>query len=226
MKARSALLAIVVLAAATAPAALAATRKAPKPVCNIIKDDTGDAGAAEVPGDANDDIVSGDLASDGRTITAVIRTAALAQPDPASPLGQGFYVRFSARGSDKLLYLAARTYVTGTVFSYGYSAADPATGVNTSYSLGAAKGVVDTAKKEVRVTVPVADFGKAGVKLVKGLKLLTPTAETQRMAGQGVVPSQEVGGNRIPLGGFSLIFDEASGASYVIGTPSCAKPVT
>jgi hypothetical protein len=78
----------------------------------------------------------------------------------------------------------------------------------------------------VRVTVPVASFGAAGVKLVKGLKLLTPTAETQRMAGQGVVPSQEVGGNRVPLGGFSLIFDEASGASYVIGTPSCAKPVT
>jgi len=226
MKARPVLLVLALLAPAIGPAAEAATRPRPKPVCQIIKDAPGDATYNNVPGDGNDDIVSGDLASDGRTVTGVLRLAALAQPDPAAPLGQAFFVRFSPRGSDKLLFLSARTFPSGTTYSFGYSADDPNTGINTSYTLGAAKGVVDSAKKEVRVTVPVTAFKAAGVSLVKGLKLLTPTAETYRIVGQGVVPSQEVGPARVPLGGVLLPFDEASGAAYVVGTPSCARPVT
>lgn len=226
MKARPVLLALALLAPVVGPAAEAATRPKPKPVCQIIKDAPGDATYNNVPGDGNDDIVTGDLASDGRTITGVVRLAALAQPDPAAPLGQAFFVRFSPRGVDKLLFLSARTFPSGTTYSFGYSAADPNTGIDTSYTLGEAKGVVDTTKKEVRVTVPVAAFKAAQVNLARGLKLLTPTAETFRIVGQGMVPSQQAGPVRVPLGGVLLPFDEASGASYVVGTPSCVKPVS
>ena len=113
MKVRAAVLVLALLPAAGATAALAATRPVVKPVCNIMKDDTGDATYNNVPGDGNDDIQTADLASDGKVITAVIRLAALAQPDPSAPAGQGFYVRWNAKGSENQLFLAARSFPTG-----------------------------------------------------------------------------------------------------------------
>lgn len=225
MKTTTVLLALAVAATCAAPGAAAATKAKPKvkSVCTIIKDDVGDASYNNVPGDGNDDVLSGDLASDAKNITGVIRLGALAQPDPMAPLGQGFFVRFTPRGTDKVLFVSARTYPQGPAFVYGYSADDPATGVNTSYTIGTATGVIDTAKKEVRITAPLSGFKAAEVKLVPGLKMLSLTAETYRMAGQGFVPSQTVGGQRVPLGGFLLQFDEGTGTSYVLGTPSCVK---
>jgi hypothetical protein len=223
MKTSAVVLAATLAAGCAGTGALAATRPVPKPVCHIIKDDAGDAQYNNVPGDGNDDVVSGDLASDGKTVTGVVRLAALAQPDPMAPFGQGFFVRFTPRGTDKVLFVSARTYPQGTSFVYGYAAPDPNTGVNTSYTLGTATGVVDTAKKEVRISAPAAGFAAAGVKLTRGLKLVSPTADTWRLVGQGVVPSQEVGGTRVPLGGVLLPFDDASGPAYVVGTPSCVK---
>jgi hypothetical protein len=224
MKVRAIVLVFSLLPLGAATSALAVTKPKVKPVCQIIKDGSGDAAYNGVlPGDGNDDVVSGDLASDGKTVTGVIRLAALAQPDPMAPFGQGFFVRFTPKGTDKVLFVSARTYPQGTAFVYGYAAPDPNTGVNTSYTLGTATGVVDTAKKEVRVSAPAAGFSAAQVKLVKGLKLLSPTADTWRLVGQGLVPSQEVGGTRVPLGGVLLPFDDATGPAYVIGTPSCVK---
>ena len=225
MKVRAALLIVALLPVGAASHAWGVSKPKAKPVCQIIKDATGDAAYnGAVPGDGNDDVVSGDLASDGKTITGVIRLAALSQPDPMAPFGQGFFVRFTPKGTDKVLFVSARTYPTGTTFVYGYAAPDPNTGVNTSYTLGTAKGVLDTARKEVRISAPVAGFVPAQVKLVKGLKLLSPTADTWRIVGQGVVPSQEVGGARVPIGGLLLPFDDATGPAYVVGTPSCVKP--
>jgi hypothetical protein len=225
VKLRAALLVVALLPLGAATTAHAVTKPKVKPVCQVIKDASGDAAYnGAVPGDGNDDVVSGDIASDGKTLTGVIRLAALAQPDPMAPFGQGFFVRFTPKGTDKVLFVSARTYPQGTSFVYGYAAPDPTSGINTSYTLGTAKGVVDTAKKEVRISAPVAAFNSgAQVKLVKGLKLLSPTADTWRLVGQGVVPSQEVGGTRVPLGGLLLPFDDASGPAYVMGTPSCVK---
>lgn len=223
MKVRAALLIGSLLPLGAAGSALGVTKPTAKPVCNIIKDGTGDATYNNVPGDGNDDVVSGDLASDGKTVTGVIRLAALAQPNPMAPFGQGFFVRFTPKGTDKVLFVSARNYPTGTTFVYGYAAEDPNTGVNTSYTLGTAKGAVDTAKKEVRISAPASGFAAAQVKLVRGLKLTAPTADTWRIVGQGVVPSQTVGGVRAPLGGALLPFDDATGTAYVVGTPSCVK---
>lgn len=227
MKLRSALAlaaALPLAAGSVTGVAHAATKPAaakPKPVCNLVTDAAGDATYNNVPGDGNDDIVGGDLASDGKTVTGVIRLAALAQPDPMAPLGQGFFISWSAKGSDAQLFLSARTYPTGTQFIYGYQGVDPTSGINTSYTLGTAAGVVDTAKKEVRISSPTASWKDTGAKMAPGDKLLAPVVETYRIAGQGLVPSQSVGGQRVPIGGLLLPFDTADGKNYVVGTPSC-----
>jgi hypothetical protein len=129
-----------------------------------------------------------------------------------------------AKGADTTLFLSARTYPQGTKFVYGYQAKDPNTGVNTNYMLGDATGVVDTAKAEVRMSVPVKSFVTgAKAKLAPGAKQGSLSASVDRVAGQGFVPSQVLvpGTPRAPLGGVLLPFDDASGTSYVMGTPSC-----
>ena len=222
MKTRATLLAASLLVAAGTVAATAAP--AAKPVCNLVVDEKGDAVYNNVPGADGDDIVSADVASDAKTITAVLRTAALPASDPQAPLGRGYFVLFTAPGSQDLLFLSARTYPQGTQFVYGYQAADPNTGVNTSYTLGTATGVVDSAKAEVRMSAPIKAFvDGAKAKLAKGAKLSGLAAQTYRIAGQGIVPSQTPvpGGPRVPLGGLLMPFDDAAGGSYVMGSKSC-----
>ena len=226
MKLRAALLVLALLPAGST-AALAAT-KAPvkakvKPVCNLVQDPTGDAAVEGVPGDGNEDIVSADAASSATTLTTVIRTAALAQPDPEAPLGQAFMFFFNAKGSDRLWYTAVTTYPQGTAYQWGYREAGTG-GLNNNYVLGTGTGTVDTAKKEVRMSVPLAAIRAAGPKLAAGTKLGGLTVETRRVLGQGVVDGQVAGGEYVPAGGSRLLFDDASGNSYTLGAPSCVKP--
>lgn len=226
MKVRAALVILALLPVGGATTALAATRaKVVKPVCNVIKDATGDEGFdGQVPGDGDDDIVSGDVSSDGKTVTAVLRLASLSANDPQSPLGHNYIVTFGAHGAENTLFLAARTYPTGTKYVFGYQTTDPTLPLNISKPIGDASGFVDLAKKEVHISAPNAAFAPAGSKLPKGSKLVGLGALSYRMAGQGLVPSQDAGGHWVPLGGLSEQFDDASGLAYVIGTPSCVKP--
>jgi hypothetical protein len=205
-------------------AGMAAAAPKAKPVCNLVSDAKGDATYNNVPGADGDDIVSADIASNGTTITSVLRAAAISANDPQAPLGRNYTVLFSAPGSGDLLYLSARTYPQGTKFLFGYQAMDPNTGVNTNYALGDATGVVDTAKGEVHVSVPIKSFvDGAKAKLAPGAKLIGLSATVDRIVGQGFVPSQSPapGAPRVPLGGVLLPFDNAAGGSYVMGTPSC-----
>jgi hypothetical protein len=222
MKARVALLATSLLVTGGVGAVSSASAKTLKPVCNLVQDPKGDAGADNVPGSDGDDIVSADIATDATTITGVVRLAALPSPDPQAPLGRSYSVLFTAPGSGDLLYLAARTYPQGTKYIYGYQAVDPSTTVTTNYTLGDATGSVDTAKGEVHISVPIKSFvDGAKAKLAKGAKLVGVSASSDRIYGQGFVPSQNVGPQRVPLGGVTLQFDDAQGGSYVMGTPSC-----
>lgn len=196
---------------------------APAPtVCQIIKDAKGDTkynGA--VPGDASVDITSADVASDGKTVTGVIRVDKLTVLNPQAPLGQAWFVKFNVKGAPEIIFLSARAYPTGNQFVFGYTAPDPNTGVNTSYTLGTATGVLDTAKNEVRISAPAAEFKKANANITKGAKLSGLLADAWRIAGQGVVPSQQAGPARVPLGGLLLPFDTATGTTYTVGTKSC-----
>lgn len=210
--------------ASAAPAKAKAKPKPVAPVCNLVVDEKGDAKYNNVPGAAGDDIVTADLANDATTITGVVRLAGMSANDPQAPLGRNYSVLFTAPGSADLLFMSARTYPQGPKFVYGYQAEDPNTGVNTNFSLGDASGVVDLAKGEVRISVPIKGYvDGAKAKLAPGAKLAGLTASVDRIGGQGFVPSQVLvpGTPRVPLGGFLLPFDNATGGSYLMGTPSC-----
>lgn len=194
------------------------------PVCNLVQDAKGDAKYNNVPGAAGDDIVTADLANDATTITGVVRLAGLSANDPQAPLGRNYSVLFTVAGNADLLFMSARTYPQGPKFVFGYQAQDPDTGVNTNFALGDATGVVDLAKAEVRISVPIKGYvDGAKAKLAPGAKLAGLTASVDRIGGQGFVPSQVLvpGTPRAPLGGFLLPFDTATGGKYVMGTPSC-----
>ena len=223
MKVRAALCAVALVVPAGAGIAAAAPKPKPvKPVCNLVSDPSGDAQVNGVPGGAGDDIVGGDVASDGVTLTGVVRMAGLAANDPEWLNGRSYFLEFTAPGSPDVLFVQARAYPTGVIYSYGYSGVDPTSGINTSYTLGQATGVIDVAKKEVRVSAPVKGFvDGAKAKLAKGAKLSSIGSRVFRQGGQGLVPSQEVGGVRVPLSGLNVLLDDAVGSSYVVGTPSC-----
>lgn len=227
MKATVALLATSLLVGGAGIASAAPAKPKPAaaaPVCNLVADPKGDAKYNGVPGAAGDDIVSADVASDATTITGVLRLAGLSASDPNAPFGRGYFVLFSAPSSADQLFVSARTYPQGTKFVYGYQGVDPNSGINTSYTLGDATGVVDTAKGEIRISAPVkglVDGAKA--KLASGVTLKALAATSYRIVGQGFVPSQSPapGAPRVPLGGFLLPFDDAAGGKYVMGAPSC-----
>lgn len=113
------------------------------------------------------DVLSADLATDKRTITAVIRVKKLAITAPsAAPTGISWFMNFSADGAD--FKFAAHTDPTGAqYFDASYSAA-------TGGSLygGGVTGKLDLAKNEVRISAPVSLLAnqatiKRGVKITK-----------------------------------------------------------
>jgi hypothetical protein len=220
MKARATLLAVAVVTATFAGVSHAA---APK-VCKLVSDPAGDSHIAGTagPADSSLDLVGGDLATDASTLTSVIRVAKFSKTNPKAPLGQYYATVFSAKGADNSLFTAAGIYPTGTQFIYGYYGPDPTNNLNTFYKMGDAKGVIDAAKSEIRVSVPLAAF-KEQAKIVKGTKLSGITLSANAVYGQRLVPSQSIGPSpRIPIGGLSLQEDTGTSTkAYVAGTPSC-----
>jgi hypothetical protein len=162
----------VLLLALVVPAGAAQAGPAKK-ACRVIPDDRGDeqVGAAAllglaVPGTPADDLLSADVASDGRTLTAVMRMADLPAMDPAAPLGRRYTVLFHVGFGEVEWFVTARTTPSGAVFTYGRSE-EPYGLVPQALDLGLGRGVVDTARREVRVHVPgSAVGGRRGARLV------------------------------------------------------------
>jgi len=211
MRARSIVLSVVcgVLAVSGVAAEAAPKKQKPKPpVCNLVTDAKGDAddiSAAEDVGPNSPalDILSADIATDATNITAVLRVDKLTKNDSTSPLGNAWYVYFSGNGPE--LYLSGVLTPTGESFSAGYVD-------TTRMSLGAATGVFDTDKSEIRVTAPLAIFAPQAV-IKPGSKLSTLNALTQRYVGAAAA-----GFSR----GVTLSADTAEGGkSYVAGSRSC-----
>lgn len=220
--ARAAGLLLVLLAAAPVAAAAA-------PVCRVIPDARGDAGYGIVtppatvgllPGTPADDLLSADVASDGRRVTALWRVGTLPVPDPVAPLGRDYTLVFDVRGKGTW-FLAARTYPTGTRFFYGDFISELGGIHAESRILGQARGRLDTARGTVVVDAPAAAFARG---LRKGTLMVKLHAAVGRVVGQGLVASREVAGLQVPLEGTVLSFDAASGDRYVVGARSCVRP--
>ncbi len=205
MRARVVLTATVCgLLAATGVAAQAAPKKA-APACNLVVDAKGDAtqfyvlGDGSVPNEPAADILSADIATNGKQMTTVLRIDKLAKSSSASPLGFVWYVYFDVDGIT--FFTQTKADPTGDTYSLGYL--DP-TGIRSAVADPAATGVIDTDKNEVRVTFNLSQL-EPQAKLKTGGKITGIRGLTNRSAIRIVLQS-----------------DEAIGAkSYVEGTPSC-----
>lgn len=209
MSALRPVLALAVCASVVAGGAAVAAPKKPavKPACNLVVDVKGDGtgfvftDASYLPNDANLDLISGDIASNAKTVTAVIRTDALTLSDSSSPTGRAYYANFTV--GEVALHLSAALDGSGeATYSAGFTE-------TRRKSLGEATGVIDVAKKEIRISAPLSIFAeKAAIK--PGTKITDLNLLAQRYVG-----------NR-SVGGVTPSADAAEGGkTYVAGAPSC-----
>ena len=202
MKIRAAIVTGLVLATCVSVVAEAATAK----VCKIVKDGTGDAeGIVPGPDDALD-IVSGDVATNTKTVTGVIRLKKYAETDTNAPMGRVYYMHWVAPGTPDILYVSASVDpVTGVTYDYGYLGS---LGIGTYEKLGDATGKIDVAKNEIRIHAPISGFKGHGAKMAPKASLKSLRATSTYLI--GVLGS-----------GLVSDADEATDKTYVMSTPSC-----
>lgn len=207
---RPAVAVLVVSSFIAAGAASAAPKAKIAPVCNLVQDTKGDGTGFlltdqnYLPNDPQLDLVSGDIASDAKSITAAIRTDALALSDSNAPTGRAYYANFVV-GEAKLFLSVALDGAGAATYSAGFTA-------TRRTSLGEVTGVLDTANKEIRITAPLSIFADKAV-----IKPGTKIADLNLLA-------QRYIGNRA-AGGATPSADEALGGKiYTAGAPSCVVP--
>ena len=227
MQARLALVPVLALVALTAPVASAATKTAPS--CNTITDPKGDTFAvrsqdgagAYGPQEDGLDITSADLASDGKVVTAVVRIAKLSRTIALSPTGMTTGVEFIIGGSDQVVRLQA-VLVSGQAdrFEVTEIASDAVPNTPSTY-VGEAKGVVDLAKNEVRITAPAALLAPYG-DLKPGTPLFPNDAQSATTS-RAVPPITTTPGQPATTRGpFADV--AAGGKAIKVGAPSCVVP--
>jgi len=201
-------IALIALCATALTGGVASAAAKAAPVCNLVTDPAGDANGFVVtgtplPSDSALDILSGDVASDAKTLTGVIRLADVGA-DSTSPLGRTYYVNFSINGT-KVFLDAVIDQSGAATYNYG-----DFTGTNGRKTLGPVSGVIDAAKKEIRITAPANSWSvpaKPGV-MITDLDLLA-----QRFIGTSTT------------GGLTPTADEAKGTTaYKAGARSCVVP--
>jgi hypothetical protein len=213
--ARPVLVVFLVASLTAAGAAGAATKPKPKPVCHLIADASGDAPIfGPTPSDDSLDILSGDIATNAKTLTGVVRLKNLAAATGTSPsTGQTYYVQFSVPGSDNPLYVAYQVDKTAGLFQYGDLETTQGQGVYTPK--GSATGIVDAAKNEIRISVGVGDLAS-----------LASVKPGKKISGIQALTFQNLGLPNAAGGGGALVGGDTADAtkSYVAGYPSCVTP--
>jgi hypothetical protein len=214
--ARPALAVALVATVAASGVATAAVKKkpAPKPVCNLVTDAPDDAELqAPLPTDSSLEILSADLASDAKNITTVIRLKSVSS-DGTGQLGRDVQINFDAPGAVAPLWIGYNSSVYGgDAFQYGVIGQGDA---GSTSPTGDAVGTIDTAKNEIRMTVPVSAFLELG-NVKPGAKLSNLTVSSSQVVGVAPNPTGVYAFN-------SVAVDDATGKSYVAGYPSCVKP--
>ena len=226
MQVRLALVPLLVVAGLAAPVANAA----PKPSCLTISDPKADTFAVRAqdgqgaygPQEDALDIVSGDLASDGKVVTAVVRLASFSRAIASSPQGFTVGVDFLIGSSATSVVRLQGVLVSGSAdrFEVSAKATDALPNVPSTY-VGEATGVVDEKKGEIRITAPAALLAPYGA-LKAGTKLIPNEAESAT-ASRGVPPITTTPGQPMTTRGpFADI--AAGGRSVAVGAPSCVVP--
>jgi hypothetical protein len=205
-------LAIAICASFVAGGAALAAPKA-KPVCNLIADDKGD-GAGFVDNSSGGlDVVTADIASDAKTVTAVLRLAAAppAAGDPNAPEGATYYVSWNAPGATNPVYLSAATDATGAMsYAMGDIEPSPTGGALYQNATGAVTGHVDGSV--ITINVDRGVFGS--------LASMKPGTKMTSLQAEVFYPVE------VPMvGGLLEQADAASGTKpYIAGAASCVVP--
>lgn len=226
MQVRLALVPLLACVAGVVPVADAAPK--PKPACQIITDAKGDTFATRAqdgqgvfgPQENALDIVSADLASDGKVLTAVIRLASVSRAIVTSPQGFTTGIDFRIGAGTDVVRLAAVLVQGGDRFEVSTRPVDAVPNTPSTF-VGEVTGTVDTAKGEVRIHAPAAILAPFGG-LKVGTKLLPNDAESAT-ASRGVPAiSRTPGAPMTTRGPFADI--AAGGKTIAIGAPSCVVP--
>ena len=149
---------------ALSPAALAAPKS-----CRLLVDPAGDdrvttdsttTPQTEDVYDSSDlDVVSADVASNAKNITAVVRTTTLHESDPESPTGRKWDVLFVV-GEQRYIMSAttAPDGYRGIVYRETADYEEGGYGATAGEGIGRAKVDLDYKRKEVRITAPLSHF--------------------------------------------------------------------
>jgi hypothetical protein len=203
----------VVATSLVSTSAFAATKPKPKPVkpvCNLMTDAKGDGEGLLNSADGLD-IVTGDIASDAKNFTAVLRLAGppSTSPTPDAPEGSNYYVLFSVPSATNVMYLSMSIDFKGAV-TYNYGDLEKL-GTSTNYTdRGDATGSIKGST--VTISVPLATLA--------GLGSIKPGTKVTGLQGEVYVP---IG---VPMVVSSLQPADVSdsGKSYVAGAKSCVTP--
>ena len=142
---------------------------APRRPCQLLKDETGDAGllggdggiGGPLPGtyDASLDIVSADIAADASRLTVVIRVAGLTPPPTPQPYGVAWSFHFAT--PESAFFLRADRTHAGESFTLHHYLTEYSGDTSQSFlydHVGPVAGVFDTAASEIRMTAPLSMF--------------------------------------------------------------------
>ena len=226
MKDRLALVPLVALVAATAPFAEAAPK--PKPICDSITDAKGDTFAIRAqdsqgaygPQEDALDIVSADLASDGKVVTAVVRVVALSRAIATSPTGFTAGVDFLIGSGSDVVRLSATATPDGDRFEVSATSADALPNQPSTF-VGEVTGVVDEKKSEVRIHAPAELLAPYGA-LKPGVKLIPDDLQSAIVSRAVPAITSTPGQPMTTRGPFADI--AAGGKSVAVGAPSCVVP--
>lgn len=198
-------------------AGVATHSSAAAPICNLVVDPPGDVnntiqGPAAFPEDGGLDLLGGDVASNAKSITAVIRVAS----DPGtSPLyAKRFIVDFAVAGLKNRPALAVAFTPQGTTYSGGYWGETASSTGGPGYVYPAA--ITATGKvvgKEIFITVPLEQF--AGVPEIGAIKKGAKISNIKVSSNRRVPVVLQVTGQLFTA-------DEATGKkTYAAGAKSC-----
>lgn len=210
---------IAVVVAVGVWAAPLAHATAPRPVCDLVTDPSGDVTPA-APGVQNGDydIRSADVATDGKLLTAVIRLTSLAPEDTSSPMARDYEFDFVANNSSFGLQASLLTGgVSYEAVYYGTNAPAGRTGTD----LGVITGVVDATRHEVRMTAPLSMFAPYASFKQTYLDQLYVTSG--RAVGHDGTTTP---GGKVSIGSQStavIVDDASSKARYLPGRASCVR---
>lgn len=188
----------------------AAPKPKVKPVCNLLTDAEGDAKFLVLPSDPNLDIISGDIATSDKSLTAVLRLKSFSASDAQSTLGRNYYILFNVPGQANPVYLSAEAGTTSVATGFAYSFGTLVGGAVGTYTAAkdttAIVGAIDPAAGTITMTVPLAALAQVAT-VKKGVKISGLHAESTQAFVVLV----------------STVDSADGGKSYVAGTPSCVK---